>query len=187
MRGGVALLGLLAASPAAAASEAASPFGGIPHVTIAYRPIAGATLDALSAALEASADHPAQGGSSYAHTDWSIRWHWHGAGAGAACRIRSVEMTFGAVVTLPRLAEAQALDPTLAARWDAFAAAIARHEAGHARRAWAGVPAVRRAILAASCDFADAAGRAAVHQVTLAQADYDRATRNGATQGAHFP
>ena len=96
-------------------------------------------------------------------------------------------MTFEALVTLPRLVDPDTLDEDARARWNAFSSAIARHEAGHARRAWAAVPTVRRAILAAPCDDADAAGRAALRPVQAAQLAYDRATRYGAAQGARFP
>ena len=181
-----ALLAALALATTAGA-PVPSPFAGLPGIRFVYRPIAGASVAALSDALEASAEHPPGGGSSYADTRWSIRWHWRGAGAGKACRVTSVDMTYGAVVTLPRLIDPDALDDATLARWTAFDRAIARHEAGHARRAHDHVPNVRRAILASRCDDADAAVRAALRPLYAAQATYDRDTRNGATQGAHFP
>ena len=185
MRRALAALALLALP--AAAEAAPDPFAGLPDIRFVYRPIAGTDVAELSAALEASADHPPGGGSSYADTRWSINWRWRPAGVGKACRVAAVEMIFSAVVTLPRLTDPAALDPATRARWTVFERATARHEAGHVRRAHDYLPRVRRAIQASPCDEADRAGRAALRPLRGAQIAYDRETRNGATQGARFP
>lgn len=182
------ILALAAAMLVAGACGATDdPFAGLPHIRFDWHPITGTSVAAIADALESSADRPSGGGSSYGHTAWSIRWHWRGRGPGRLCRVFSADVTFGAVVTLPRLEEKSALDEDAASRWAAFSQAIARHEAGHAHLAHDGVPQLRRAILTANCDDADKKGRAVLHAIDRRQEAYDRETRYGATQGAHFP
>ena len=170
------------------ASEAVrKAFAGLPSRRFVYRDIPGDTVEAISAALEASADRPPWGGSSYANTRWDIDWRWQSSGDGPACRIRTASVSFAAVITLPRLADPAALDPELRARWDRFQTAIEAHEARHARMAWATLPAVRRAVLASSCRGAGRAGRAVTRALEREQQAYDDRTRYGAAEGAHFP
>ncbi len=72
-------------------------------------------------------------------------------------------------------------------RWDNYMAALERHEAGHLRHAYDNMGSVLRAIRASTCTQANEAGRAAVRVLARWDVTYDRETRHGFSQGAHFP
>ena len=73
------------------------------------------------------------------------------------------------------------------ARWNAYIQALVRHEAGHLRHAYENMGSVLSAIRASSCAGANAAGQAAVRALARWDIAYDRETRHGLSQGAHFP
>jgi predicted secreted Zn-dependent protease len=160
-------------------------FAGVPDVRIVYRTVRGRTVEELARGLEASADHPLPGASSYAHTESAFDWNWQSGGR--PCRVVTADVTVRFTVTLPRAFDEAALDPDVAGRWRAFRSALETHEAGHVRLALARLPSVRRAVLAAPCDDASDAGHRATAAIDREQADYDRRTRYGALQGARFP
>ena len=184
-----ALLLLLAAGLAVAAQAvpppASGPLAGIPNLDVQYYDVSGSSVAEIRAALNRVRPRdPNDGVAVDALNRWYISWRWPGDGHGG-CVLARTELRFTATLRMPRL-----VGPTpraVLARWNAYVEALVRHESGHLRHALDNMGSVLAAIRASSCAAANDAGRAAVRALARYDVDYDRATRHGFTQGAHFP
>jgi predicted secreted Zn-dependent protease len=181
-------LAFAAATPGAAEPPPATgPFAGIPDVDIQYYDVTGRNAREIREAMNrVRPTDPNDGQRVDALSRWRMGWGWPGRGA-AVCQLDRARVMFNAIVLLPRLANADALPAALRARWQAYMAAVEVHEAGHIRHAYEAMPAVLAAIRASDCANAQEAGRAAVRAAGAFDPEYDRATRHGLSQGAHFP
>lgn len=167
--------------------QTGDPIADVPGVTVLTYPVAGTTPDAIRAAIDAARPtDPNDGVPVDAITAWRIDWVVPGRGR-RGCDLRAVRVRFSATVTLPRLIEADALAPEVRARWDAYLAAARAHEGEHVRDAYRGVAEVRRAIRAATCRSATAAGKRAVAAIGARAVALDAATDHGRRAGAEFP
>jgi len=175
---------LVAAMLVVATAGPAAAFAGVPNVTIVRYPVEGSDPAAIRASLDARRPTvPDTGVRVDALTRWDIGWRWRGSRADR-CGLSNAVVGFSATVQLPRLATAVA--PDVKARWDAYLAALAAHEARHARAAYAARTEVLAALRGATCATANAAGEAVLATIRARDAAVDRATDHGRTEGAVF-
>ncbi len=66
-------------------------------------------------------------------------------------------------------------------------AALIDHESGHAKHAYEHRQDVENAVKSSNCEGADAAGTAAIAEMSKFDVQYDAETHHGATQGVSFP
>jgi predicted secreted Zn-dependent protease len=181
---------LLAVSATPGAAEppvAGSPFAGIPNVDLQYYDVTGQNQrDIREAMNQARPTDPNDGLRLDALTRWRMGFGWPRRGPDQ-CVLDQARVNFTATVLMPRLINAEALSQSLRTRWQTYIAALETHEAGHVRHAYEAVPAVLAAIRASDCANAQEAGRATVRAAAAWDVEYDRATRHGLNQGAHFP
>jgi predicted secreted Zn-dependent protease len=177
----------LAGSATAEPPPATGPLAGIPNLDVQYYDVSGNSVAAIRAAINRRRPRdPNDGVAVDALNRWYISWRWPGDGRGN-CLLDRTEIRFTATLRMPRLVNTARTPRVLVARWNAYVEALIRHEAGHLRHAWDNIGSVLRAIRASSCATANDNGRAAVRLLARYDVDYDRATRHGFTQGAHFP
>ena len=182
------LAGLGLAVPVAAEPPPATgPLAGIPNLDVQYYEVSGRSVAEIRASINRQRPRdPNDGQAVDAVNRWYISWRWPGDGRGG-CDLARTELRFTATLRMPRLVNRAQTPRAVLARWNAYMVALARHEAGHLRHAWQNMGQVLRAIRASTCGRANEAGRAAVRILARWDVDYDRQTRHGFTQGAHFP
>ncbi len=183
------LLCLLAGLSAAVAGPppATGPLAGIPNLDVEYYDVSGRSVAEIRAALNrVRPTDPNDGQRVDAVNRWYISWRWPGNGRGG-CDLARTELRFSATLRMPRLVNTAVTPRAVLARWNAYRVALERHEAGHLRHAFDNLGSVRRAIRASSCATANDNGRAAVRLLARWDVTYDRQTRHGFSQGAHFP
>lgn len=187
---GAAFTLLIAAAAAPAAADPApadGPLAGIPNLEIQYYDVTGRNPREIREAMnQARPTDPNDGLRLDALTRWRMGFRWPRRGPDQ-CVLDQARVNFTATVLLPRLANAEALPQSVRTRWQAYIAALETHEAGHVRHAYEAVSVVLAAIRASTCANAQEAGRAAVRAAAAFDPEYDRATRHGLSQGAHFP
>jgi len=88
---------------------------------------------------------------------------------------------------MPRLVVRPTTPEAVRVRWQRYVNVLARHEANHVRRAFENRGSVLAALRASSCADATRDGQAAIRRLGQHDRDYDRTTRHGFTEGAHFP
>ncbi|HYD11694.1 MAG TPA: DUF922 domain-containing protein [Allosphingosinicella sp.] len=181
---GLALgLGAAVAGP----PPATGPLAGIPNLDVDYYEVSGRSVAEIRAAINrVRPTDPNDGQRVDAVNRWYISWRWPGNGRGG-CDLARTEIRFTATLRMPRLVNQANTPRAVVARWEAYRAALERHEAGHLRHAWDNLGTVLRAIRAGNCATANDNGRAAVRVLAQWDVTYDRETRHGFTQGAHFP
>lgn len=117
---------------------------------------------------------------------WRYRWQ---QGADGRCRIERVTVDLNVQITLPELTDASAAERR---RFEPYLRALDHHEQGHyriAREAAETVEArIARLPATTNCPALEAsanrAGRDTLSEAEKRQADYDRITQHGKTQGA---
>jgi predicted secreted Zn-dependent protease len=177
----------LAAAATAEPPPATGPLAGIPNLDVQYYDVSGTSVAEIRAAINRVRPRdPNDGIAVDALNRWYISWRWPGDGNGG-CALGRTELRFNATLRMPRLVNLQRTPRAVLERWNAYVVALIRHEAGHLRHAFDNMGSVLRAIRASSCAAANDAGRAAVRLLARWDVDYDRETRHGFTQGAHFP
>ncbi|MDB4948669.1 MAG: hypothetical protein JWM27_1318 [Gemmatimonadetes bacterium] len=127
-------------------------------------------------------------------TVWNVSWQARWVQAGPTCRAESTDVWLQVDVFLPEWRPRSDAGPQVAADWQAYVAALAVHEAGHVGIASSAASAVSRALdefSAPACIGMRAHMRAEVERILDEyrgrDRSYDRKTRHGATQGAHWP
>ena len=177
----------LGASVAAGPPPATGPLAGIPNLDAQYYEVSGRSVAEIRAAINRVRPRdPNDGQAVDAVNRWYISWRWPGDGRGG-CVLARTELRFTATLRMPRLVNLARTPRAVVVRWNNYIAALERHEAGHLRHAYDNMGSVLRAIRAGNCASANEAGRAAVRVLARWDVDYDRQTRHGFTQGAHFP
>jgi predicted secreted Zn-dependent protease len=110
------------------------------------------------------------------------------------CRLMQIDLTLDIDITYPRWREAMQAPASMQAEWQRFITALEIHEQGHVDRFRRAVAALSDQLAtirpAASCHTVRAAveaERERFHQeISSIQADYERQTDYGATQGARL-
>ena len=176
---------LASMAPGSTTDAAAIPaLRGIPNVSISYYDIE--ATDAAGIKSELRAKSIRSGKKRYrAWSGWHYKWRWAAAPNGG-CGTAGARVTFRAHVTLPRLANPNALATDVAQAWHMYMDALIRHEANHVRQAYEGRLLVAEAVRSSGCASANAAGHLAIAKVNYAAALYDERTKHGAREGAVF-
>lgn len=165
----------------------ASVITSVPGTTIDYYEVHGRDVASIRATMDAQDTFDVHDHTPHAAvTHWYVNWHWPAA-VGGGCDLAHVRLTYSATVRLPRLVDTASVDPEVLKMWDRFMLALMTHEAGHVRHAYEHMGEVAAAIRASTCATANADGQAAIDRLGQYDADYDRDTGHGATQGANFP
>lgn len=166
---------------------AGGSFAGMPDVAVDYYDVSGRAVGEIRASLDRHrrAD-PNTGVYVEAWTAWKLRWDVPGSPEGR-CRPEKAVVTLEVSVGLPRLARSEVVPPEVLQRWQRYIAAVTAHEANHVRIAREGRDAVLRAIHESDCVEGPQAARDAMATIGQLNDEYDQRTRNGATEGAHFP
>ena len=156
-----------------------------PNVSLDYYDVDGTDAAAIRHDLDAKGPVDAGGRHLDAETRWHYDWHWP-ATADGSCGTPKADVSFSAVIRLPRLTHFADLKPGLAQAWRSYMTALVRHEAGHVANGFEGRDAITAAVRSSSCADANAAGQQAIAALGGKDADYDRRTNHGATEGASF-
>ncbi len=168
-------------------SDASDVFADIPNLEVTYYDVTGNSVGAIRKAIDAVRPRdPNDGTGVDAVARWRIGWRWPRM-ANGTCDLARAELRFSATILLPRLAEPQRVPRAVLARWDSYMAALKGHEAKHIRTAWMNSGRVLDAIRASDCAGANEAGKAAIADLGQFDREYDRVTKHGRTEGAHFP
>ena len=175
-----------------------SPPRSEPRVLIRTRlrpyDISGSSGVDLRAAMERLGPKDPVSGTPYdGYTKWTISWSY-GYERANACALADVRVVARIRITLPRWGGIGRADPSLAAEWSRFIAALRRHENEHAGIASNAARRVARRLAALgpsrSCARlerkADAAAGQILKEVRAAEIAYDKRTGHGDTQGARF-
>ncbi len=130
-----------------------------------------------------------------ASTQWNVRWSFKTIASESGCRLESLEVKATITLTLPRWRPAAETPADLQTRWQTYLSALEKHEEGHrtlAERAAAEVGRQVRAMGAAqNCEALAQSikkmGNSIIDEYRRKEAEYDRETQHGVTQGARFP
>jgi len=128
-------------------------------------------------------------------TDWHIHWRYRYVRSNGQCAAGPVTVELEINYTLPNWRPPASAPEELVERWDAYMVALQTHEDGHAEIAAQAAQAVQETMRALpaypTCQAlereADALGESILDDFRQRQAEYDRLTEHGKTQGAHFP
>ena len=167
--------------PGAAAPDA---FRGLPDVTVQYYDVHGNDEESISASIAQNAPARPDGSKAMGATGYKIGFRPFQVGSGPACKVTKLKVQFGAVVTLPRLANESAVPERILVKWRPFIIALREHEAGHVRIHYREMRAIEAALIGSKCTEIEAKFLAAAGKILPFQQAYDRDTQNGATQGA---
>ncbi len=181
----VLLMVAAAALPASASAAQPIPraFAGLPPITFRYYDVHGETQETIFASVRAAALGTDPDAPTSALTQWSPRFSWDTTTGPGGCFTRSPRVDMEVIVTLPRLANADKASPQALAAWKAYMAVIERHEAGHARIAFAHADDFAREALGARCEQMRPIGQRIIDRITALQEDYERRTQHGRAQG----
>ena len=183
---------LLGATPAHALETEAPSI----HDTVEYHDITGNTEADLGAALKRLPYAETSDDRSFAaNTRWQLRWKFSVESAGGGCRLVSATTDLDVQMNLPRWKAPPFARPELVKRWDAFAAALRKHEDGHRDIAVAAayeiVERAQKTQPASDCEaFKRRLSRiadATVREYRDKESSYDATTMHGRAQGASFP
>lgn len=173
-----ALLALVAAGPASAAVAE----------SVRHEPydVTGATEADVRADINAK-----RPGHYDALAKWWITWRFTTRRDGATCAMARVDVSLTLTLVEPRLVTTSS---ELAQSFADYIEKLRLHERGHAdlaRATAARIDAAIAALTAPACEalsgLADAAAHRLIREGNVEQAEYDRRTDHGATQGARWP
>jgi predicted secreted Zn-dependent protease len=156
--------------------------------------VVGATEGEVRASLDQAPLSP-DGRRRVGYTEADIEWKYGFRESGGKCRVTSVTVTLNAKVTLPAWQPPYGASRGLRDRWEAFLAALARHEQSHVDIGYAAAKRIEdalwRAPMPRTCrGYDDALGRMANEIFDAAEREqeaYDQRTDHGAAEGVRFP
>lgn len=129
-----------------------------------------------------------------AQTRWEIRWSYSLRSSPQGCYVHSLQADAVITITLPHWTAGPEATASLRERWTQYLLALSAHEDAHKRIALAAHEEITRrlsGLKAANCEQLrrklDEAGKAVVAENRRKDAEYDRRTKHGATEGARFP
>lgn len=172
---------------ALAAPAAGGSLDGLPGLEVEYYDVSGRTAAEIRASLDRlRPTDPATGEHVDAYTRWYLSWSVPG-GPNGECLLDEAEVEVEVTVGLPRLVDTATVPPAVLYRWQQYMAALEAHEGAHIRDVYRGRDEMLDAIQGSECADASAAARAVMEDVSRRNAEYDRATHHGQTEGARFP
>ena len=163
---------------------------------VSYYEIRGKSEKALRDAIDRQGPLDRDGERYGAETKWNVRWKYeYGESDDGRCRLDSLVTDVTVTTTLPKWVDRDTAARPLGERWDRYMAALILHESGHKKIGTGAALAIRERVrkvpAQASCPAVktavDAAANAILEEFRSREADYDRTTDHGATQGATFP
>jgi predicted secreted Zn-dependent protease len=129
-----------------------------------------------------------------AYTKWDLRWSIRHTQDATGCSLTAASIEVYAVVTLPALRDAAALDASALQRWQRYVQALREHELAHVENEVAGAEALRVALLDLE-SYGDclqlgatvnALGEQQKQLILRADSRLDAETEHGALTGATF-
>lgn len=160
-----------------------------------YYDVVGDSAETLRAQIEALRPRGEDGGRYDAYTRWKLEWRYLYREQRDGCRRASFRTYLTTTIHLPRWQAPPGVAPDLVQRWEAYVAALDRHERHHEALAIEAAEAVEREVgtieHAADCKTLEAevnaAGEAVVEDYKARQRAYDIETGHGRTEGVRFP
>jgi predicted secreted Zn-dependent protease len=167
-------IGLIAAAPGVsqtapttvATVPAVSPLSQIPGLTIQYYDVSGRTVREMRSSIEAQRPKDANGQVLPTAVKWSIGTNVKTQVQGTACRVTGATATMKSEVVLPRLVTVKGVKARELAQWQAYMTSIEAQQAARLRAVRSRLPEVERAILASTCEGADAAANRAIAEIS---------------------
>lgn len=181
-----------AATAALAASAVAADRNDF---NVEYYTVSGATVQELRDELNTLGPIGRSGAISEGNTRSRIEWRFDFDRKDGICTVKEAFVDVTIQMILPRWQRPPGVDQDLVSHWNRYISALRMHEDGHRYLAEATAREVRR-VLAVKSSGPDCAtlrnqmnskARALVQELERKQADYDRETGNGRTQGVWLP
>ena len=163
------------------------------HIDTTYYAVRGGSVEDLRSQVKTLG--PQDGGKRYdAGTEYQIRWRYRTVRVGEMCRFDSVVVHLNVRFIYPRWEIPSSASERLVQTWRRYYINLQGHEYGHFDLARTGCKEILRVIKeiqpSLTCrsieDTADSMAEAIVASVKKKQAEYDRVTDHGATQGVRL-
>lgn len=157
-----------------------------------YYYIDGSSATLLAGQIEQKGPPGADGKRNPAQTKWNIQWKFRHVQEGVNCSMKEAAVLVGVAQTMPRWRGEAQSGAALKARWQKFVEAVKRHEEAHKESGIKAGTEIESALLSvkphSNCEdlarTANAAAEEIVRKYQKLDADYDRKTRYGRSQGA---
>jgi predicted secreted Zn-dependent protease len=181
------VLAAVAALPAAAADRN--------DFDVQYYTVNGGTVQELRKELNTKGPIGQSGVVSEGNTRTRIEWRFDFEKTGGTCTVKEAFVDVTIKMILPQWQRPAGVDQELVSHWNRYIAALRLHEDGHRYRAEATAREVRRVLAVKSSgpdctelrNQMNSKARPLVQELERKQADYDRETGNGRTQGVWLP
>jgi predicted secreted Zn-dependent protease len=155
--------------------------------------VAGSTEHEVRAAINRLRPKDSKGERHDAVTNWDVQWKYRYVTVADGCALASFATTLEVVTIFPRWSNRQS--GALTQRWDKYVAALEAHESEHMQIALHAAQVIHQRLpsveVARTCLLLkasiDSKGQALLDQLHSEEAEYDRRTQHGASQGARFP
>lgn len=129
------------------------------------------------------------------YTRWNLNWNFETQPLGGQCQVEGISVDAKAIVTMPQWNIPADVPSALAKKWKDYTEALREHELGHVDHARQAKQEILRSFgllpPAPSCSqaqlIADSLGGQIIQKYAQKDAEYDRITGHGVTQGAVFP
>ena len=174
-----------------------SPAVAVPSVQTAveYYQVEGTSSREISNSLNRNTPIRRNGKIFRGNTRYDVRWNFRWRQRANSCRMDSVETNLDIKYTLPKLKNAGSLSLHLQQKWSSYMTALIAHEYEHGEIALDMAYVIEEEILhiepAKTCQELEANANRLGHQIVQEfkeiQADFDRRTNHGATEGVVFP
>ena len=148
----------------------------LPNTTVRYFDVTGKNLKAINKSITAAQQPDSSGRAAATATTWAVDTTFNKLTSAGQCKVTDAKATFSATVGLPRLVAEKGHSPELLAYWRNYLANIETMQAASLWFVYERVPEVEKAILASSCDGAQAAANAAVQRLRAQAAEHRRAS-----------
>lgn len=173
-----------AQAQAGVAVPAARALKDLPGTTIRYYDVDGKTPQAILKSIAKQRPKAANGEAVTASTIWDIGAAIKKRTENGVCKIMSATATFTATADLPRLLNGKALRREALDSWNSYAAGLEAIAAANLWFVHDRVGQIEKAIVASSCDGAQAALESASNQLKLQEAEFTRANAANAAAAA---
>lgn len=160
-----------------------------------YYDVVGDSAQVLRAQIDALRPRGEDGGRYDAYTLWKLEWRYLYREHRDGCRRASLRTYLATTIHLPRWQAPPDAAAALVQRWEAYVAALDRHERRHEAIAIEAAEALERRVgaidRAADCKTLEAevnaAGEAVIQDYKARQRAYDVETGHGRSEGVRFP
>ena len=161
-------------APAPTGAVAGKTLKDLPNATIRYFDVVGKDQKSINKSIVGQQQAGSKGRAAVAPTSWSLTTSFSKVTNGEQCRTANPKVTFSASISLPRLVSNEAHTPEMLATWRNYVANIEREQAANLWFVHDRLGEVEKAILASSCEGAQAAGAAAAERLKAQEAELSR-------------